>query len=291
MHRAPSERTLRRVLAGVDGDELDRQTCRYLGGQAAIGESGEGQASERCAETAEIEDVAVHLWVGMGVERETRRARQRARQRPDPAGVLAGGAADGKALRGARHGEEHGPQLLSLLHHTRGVVLGQRRIADKTSEVPELAPLLLDALACGDIAVVTVDALHTVRETARHLSEDLGLYYVMILKENQLKALAAAMLALAGGTDAAHERAATGHTDLDKGHGRRERRTIRTAAADAIDFPHAAQVFRIVRQVAEIGGPGVSKEVAYGITNAPPDVAGPAHLGILYRVKTRPRWL
>ncbi|MBF8190695.1 ISAs1 family transposase [Nonomuraea sp. K274] len=173
--------------------------------------------------------------------------------------------------------------MLSLLHHTRGVVLGQRRIADKTNEVPELMPLLADCLGGSDVAVITADALHTARESARQISEDFGCYYVLVLKENQPTLLAAAQARLAAGTDTEHERAGTGHTEADRGHGRIESRTIRTAPAAGLDFPHSAQIFRIVRHVADLDRKGSSKEVAYGITNAPPDVAGPAHLNTYVR--------
>lgn len=277
LHHPPSERTLRRVLAQTDGDELDRGTCSYLAGcddvraSSAPGDAGDGR------------EIPAGLRVGQGCEREARRAVQRTREHPLPAGMLGAGAADGKAVRGAGHGQASAPQLLSLLHHGRGVVLGQRQIADKTNEVPELAPLLADALVNSDVAVITADALHTVRESARKISEDFGRYYVLVLKENQPTLLAAARTRLSQGNDGDHARADTGHTETDRGHGRIERRTIRTAPATSLDFPHAAQVFRIVRHVADLDGNGLSKEVAYGITNAPPQVAGPAHLNTYVR--------
>ncbi|WP_184752030.1 ISAs1 family transposase [Streptosporangium album] len=284
-HYPPSERTLRRVLAQTDGDELDRQTCSYLAGGHDVRDLSAPGHGERAGERdgGDGREIPAELRVGQGCEREGRRAAQRTRERPRPAGMLEAGAADGKTVRGAGHGQASAPQLLSLLHHRRGVVLGQRQIADKTNEVPELAPLLADALCGSDVAVITADALHTARESARQISEDFGCYYVLVLKENQPSLLAAAQARLAPGTDADHERAGTGHTEADRGHGRIESRTIRTALAIGLDFPHAAQLFRIVRHVADLDGHGTSKEVAYGITNAPPDVAGPAHLSTYVR--------
>lgn len=191
-------------------------------------------------------------------------------------GLLPAAAADGKAIRGSRLGDGSRPRLLSLFCHTRHTTLAQRAIDTKTSEVPGLKPLIANVNMAG--RVLTADALHTVRESARHLAQDIGAHYVLMAKGNQPTLLAAAMTRLADGTDAEHEQAGTGHTDLDRGHGRGERRTIRTAPADGIDFPGAAQVFRIVRHVATLTGSGVSKEVAYGITNMTADLAGPAHL-------------
>ncbi|MET8335880.1 ISAs1 family transposase [Streptosporangium canum] len=276
LRRPPSERTLRRVLAQIDGDELDRRTCTYL---AETGDAGELPADTGMVAAGQRDQViAEELRVGGGCEREARRVRRRARERPRPAGMLEAAAADGKTVRGAGHGESPAPQLLSLPHHRRGVVLGQRRIGGKTNEVPELTPLLSDALTGSDVAVITADALHTARESARRIAEEFGRYYVLVLKDNQPTVLAAAQARLMEGTDADHERNGTGYTDLDRGHGRLERRTIRTAPADGLGFPHAAQIFRIVRHVAKLDGTGSSMEVAYGITNAPAEVAGPIHL-------------
>ena len=68
-----------------------------------------------------------------------------------------------------------------------------------------------------------------------------------------------------------------------KGHGRRERRSIRTAPADGITWPHAAQVMRIRRDTGPTRGPWTHKEIAYGITSLPADLAGPRHLAIYAR--------
>jgi hypothetical protein len=72
-------------------------------------------------------------------------------------------------------------------------------------------------------------------------------------------------------------------TEQGKGHGRRERRTIRTAPADSIDWPGAAQVLRIRRDTGPTAGPWAGKEIAYGITSLPADLAGPRHLAIYAR--------
>ena len=68
-------------------------------------------------------------------------------------------------------------------------------------------------------------------------------------------------------------------TEDGTGHGRRERRSIRTAPADGITWPHAAQVFRIRRDSGPTHGTWTHKEIAYGITSLPPRLAGPRHLG------------
>ena len=77
--------------------------------------------------------------------------------------------------------------------------------------------------------------------------------------------------------------AGTSWAEEGKGHGRREKRSIRTAPADGIDWPHAAQVLRIRRDTGPTTGPWASKEIAYGITSLPADCAGPRHLAIYAR--------
>jgi hypothetical protein len=83
------------------------------------------------------------------------------------------------------------------------------------------------------------------------------------------------------GTDA--EFADATWTEQGKGHGRREKRAIRTAPAAGIDWPGAAQILRIRRDAGPTRGPWTSKEIAYGITSLPEDLAGPRHLAIYAR--------
>ena len=75
-------------------------------------------------------------------------------------------AVDGKSMRGAAVGGTR-PHLLSALTHAQGVVVAQRAIADKGSEIPELKQLL-DPLDLTGV-LVTVDALHCQRDTAARL--------------------------------------------------------------------------------------------------------------------------
>jgi len=73
-------------------------------------------------------------------------------------------AVDGKTLR--RSGDEAHPalHLLSAFSQAFGVVLAQRAVAGKTNEIPEARALLEQLTLDGQL--VTVDALHTQRDTA-----------------------------------------------------------------------------------------------------------------------------
>lgn len=82
-----------------------------------------------------------------------------------PAVAWEGVAVDGKALRGsAPTGEDRAVQVLSAFSHQLEVVLGQQVVHEGTNEVPVVRQLL-ETLALEGKRV-TLDALHTQRETA-----------------------------------------------------------------------------------------------------------------------------
>jgi hypothetical protein len=253
--RAPSARTFARVLAGVDAEALNAALYGYL---AALPASPPGA----------LPAVTRH-------EREQRRA---ARAKPAPPGLLEQAAADGKTVRGAVRPDGSQVHLLSVLDVAAGCVRAQREIDARTNEIPELAPALADLDLTG--TVVTLDALHTQAETARYLVEDKQAHYLMIIKGNQPTLQETVAQALSG-PDA--DFAAATRAEAGTGHGRRERRSIRTAPTDGIIWPYAAQVFRIRRDSGPTRGAWTHKEIAYGITSLPAALAGPRHLGIYAR--------
>jgi len=95
-----------------------------------------------------------------------------------------------------------------------------------------------------------------------------GADYLMTIKANQPRLLAAAQQALSGPTTDFVE-----HTAHDRGHSRTEQRILRTVAVTpemGIDFPHAAQLFRVIRHVGGLDGQRRTKEVAYCLTSLTP---------------------
>lgn len=92
-------------------------------------------------------------------------------------------AVDGKTLRGSRDGSSPAVHLLSALLHHKGVVVAQTRVSDKTNEIPCIKPLLEPLPLEG--ALVTADALHTQRDTARFLVEEKKADYLFVAKDNQ----------------------------------------------------------------------------------------------------------
>ncbi|HET9656432.1 MAG TPA: ISAs1 family transposase [Kineosporiaceae bacterium] len=268
----PSERTFRRVLARLDADALDAA----VGGW--VGDVARGVAA-----------APVVPQVPGPIEREQRRAVQWAVEHPVPQGVLPGVAVDGKASRGAR--TESGPVfLVAGIDHASGAVLGQRQVPSKRGEGVAARDLLRGLNVPG--MVWTLDALHTTKATARMITRELRGHYVLIIKGNQPIARAAAV-ALLSGPDS--DWTGTTTSEDDRGHGRVERRTIRVAPADDSLFPGAAQAFRLRRDTGGLDGVMEHKQIMYGITSMPADLAAPTHLNYYERrhwvVENRLHWV
>jgi predicted transposase YbfD/YdcC len=267
----PSERTFRRVLAGLDADAVD----------AAIG----GYATDvtRGVTPAPVLPAAVGP-----VEREQRRAAARAATRTAPAGLLPAAAIDGKLLRGTFTAAGR-VFLVAAIGHGSGVVLGQRQVADKRGEGTVIESLLGGLDVAG--MVLTLDALHTTKKTARLITGKLRAHYLLVLKANQPRALQAAQALLCGTDTEFADHTAIG---VDRGHGRTEQRTIRVAPADDSVFPGARQVFRLRRDTGGLDGQRTRKDVVYGIVSMPAEVAGPAQLNHYARghwcVENRLHW-
>jgi len=172
-------------------------------------------------------------------------------------------AVDGKSMRGAAIDGDR-PHLLAALDHDQQVVIGQRAVPDKGSEIPELK-VLLEPMDLTDI-VVTADALHCQRDTAAWLSEH-GADYALTVKGNQpslydaLKRLPWAKVPR--------------HSYRDPGHGRKVTRIVKAVQIpDWIDWPGAAQVLQVRRTRIIKGRKHV--EVVYVICSVPMNQAAPA---------------
>ena len=179
-------------------------------------------------------------------------------------------AVDGKTMRGARTGDNPAPHLLAAPGRASGVVVGQRRVSDKSNEIPALRDLLAPMDLDG--AVVTADAMHTQKGTAEWIRSR-GAHYLLTVKDNQP--------GLKRELGALPWKDVPAVSSVDTGHGRRVRRTVQAVEAPAwIDFPGAAQVIRI-RRTRTVnkrgGGRRTTTEVAHLIcslpmTDAPPEL-------------------
>jgi predicted transposase YbfD/YdcC len=172
-------------------------------------------------------------------------------------------AFDGKTVRGARTADG-APHLVAAFDQSAGAVLGQLAVSSKSNEIPALRDLLDGMDITG--AVITADAMHCQRETARHITGK-GAHYVLTVKANQ-PTLRAACKALPW-------REVPAVTDIDTSHGRRVHRTIKAVQApDWIDFPGAAQILQL-RRTRTIKGRKIT-EVVYVICSLDMIAAQPA---------------
>ena len=183
-------------------------------------------------------------------------------------------AVDGKTMRGARTGDNPAPHLLAAPGRASGVVVGQRRVSDKSNEIPALRDLLAP-LDLGGV-LITADAMHTQRGTAEWIRSR-GAHYLLTVKDNRP--------GLKRELGALPWKDVPAVSSVDTGHGRRVRRTVQAVEAPAwIDFPGAAQVVRIRRTTTtakrgSTGGNGRAKkkttEVVHLICSLPMDQARP----------------
>jgi predicted transposase YbfD/YdcC len=188
-------------------------------------------------------------------------------------------ALDGKAVRGAgTHG--HPVHLVSEVCHNSGQVVQQQAVEHKSNEIP----LVQQMLAGRDLQglVLTTDALHTQRRTARQIVEQKG-HYLMVVKGNQPELYTALEEWFA--QPSWFDEQAEHVTTFSKGHGRHEWRTLERRAVVALpwDWPGVHQVMRR-HTVAEIISTGQRREhVGYGLTSLSWQQASAADLERLWR--------
>ena len=184
-------------------------------------------------------------------------------------------AADGKRIRGVnrRADDDTYFETVTLVTHG-GRPLASRCCRDEGGEAAALRALLEDVDLRG--CVLTLDALHASRDTARAVVDTHGADYALSVKANCPDTFAQ-LAAIDWDAPAARR-----HADAPvKAHGRIEARRI--AARDLLPntlapFPEARQAFRVVRERADAKTGETSTETAYGITSVTADRAGPERL-------------
>jgi predicted transposase YbfD/YdcC len=185
-------------------------------------------------------------------------------------------AVDGKTLRGSRTTDTTARHVLAACDQATGVVLASTDVDGKTNEITRFGPLL-DQI--GDLrdTVITVDALHCQRDHAGYLAER-GAHWILAVKGNQPHLhTQLASLPWRAVPDATR--------DTDRGHGRREIRTLKILTIQAgIDFPHAQPALQIRRRRHRLDQPGrFATETVYAITSLRVHEAKPAQLAAWIR--------
>ncbi len=179
-------------------------------------------------------------------------------------------AIDGKALRGTQEsGKKAIVHMVSAWANTNCLVLGQRRVDEKTNEITAI-PKLLDALELSG-TVVTIDAMGCQRAIAEKIVAKKA-DYILAVKENQghlLEEIKDSFQMLAA--DAVAE-------EIDYGHGRVEQRTC-SAIADLSLVDKAAEwaslqgLVRIQSQRFHKATGKTERQIRYYITSIKPDAA------------------
>ncbi|MEV0505687.1 ISAs1 family transposase [Streptomyces spectabilis] len=180
-------------------------------------------------------------------------------------------AVDGKSARGSRTDTAAAAHLLSAVT-AAGRTVSQLRVPDRTNEITGFTALLAPFDLTG--TVVTADALHTQREHAKWLVEVKNAHYLLVVKGNQ-PGLHAGLKALPWKEVTARR------YDRERGHGRRETRSVRalTVTGLDLDFPHVVQAVKILRHRTDLKTGKVTRQTVYAITDMTPREASPQFIG------------
>ncbi len=149
-------------------------------------------------------------------------------------------AADGKRIRGAnRNGEDH-HETVALVDHASGAPFALLNFGEEGGELAAAHDLLERSDIRGK--VITLDALHTTRKTAKLITERAD--YVFAVKGNSPETFG-----ILDSIDWERDAAGRFEEDVEKAHGRLEQRSIRvmTPLKGAVNYPGVSQVARVIR--------------------------------------------
>jgi predicted transposase YbfD/YdcC len=233
-YRAPDEKTIRIVLDRLDPRALAR---------ALLGPRPRGRRRSGGPPSASVR-------------------RYRARRAAQQAKMLARGrlraiAVDGKTSRGARRADGTRVHLPGVAEHG-GRLLDHLEVGIKHNETSYFTELPEPLDLAG--AVVTFDALHTVRANLDWLVTDNKARYIAVVKENQ-PLLHARIRTLPW------RQVPGGSCARERGHGRAETRTIKAAHVSGLDFPHARQAIKITRWRQDTSAGRTTRQTVYAVTS------------------------
>ena len=158
-------------------------------------------------------------------------------------------------------------QTVSLVSHHDKQPISSRIFTDKGGEIAAVRALLEEVDISG--SVITLDALHTTRDTAAAILHRHRAHYLLSVKGNASETYAALH------TIDWDQAATASFSESSKGHGRIEQRHIQTMKPESgmLNYPQVKQMFRIVRHRHTLKTGVDSNEVAYGITSLSPKQA------------------
>lgn len=197
-------------------------------------------------------------------------------------------AVDGKTLRGTiPAGQTKGVHLVAAYLPAQGVVLAQLAVPEKANEIVAVPQLIAQLDVSG--MVVTGDAMQAQQALSVQIVEAGG-DYLWTVKENQPTLYADIVLLfkpelVGAGCSAVPTDFRTARS-VDQAHGRLEERviTVSSMLKDYSRWPYLEQVFKLERIVTHRPGKR-TREVRYGVTSLPPDVANAARLLTIVRAE------
>jgi predicted transposase YbfD/YdcC len=189
-------------------------------------------------------------------------------------------AIDGKSLRGTiPAGQTQGVHLLAIYRVSTCATLQQTAVERKENEISAAPRLIAQVAVRGQ--TVTGDAMLAQRKLSAQIVEAGG-DYLWTVKKNHPVLYQDLELHFAAERLPAFAQAADfrTHTQLDKGHGRVEQRTLTasTGLNDYLDWPGLQQVFEIQRERFNCRTGETTTETVYGLTSQAAERASAACL-------------
>jgi predicted transposase YbfD/YdcC len=178
---------------------------------------------------------------------------------------------DGKTMRATiPEGKTRGVHLLAAYLPEEGWVAFQVEVGSHENEIPAAKRVVKQLDLRGK--VVTGDALLAQRDLSVAVVEGEGDYIWTVKKNQQQLERNIEILfepeSCTGGFSPCHKDFQTAVT-RNKGHGRRERRTLTSSCMlnEYVKWPYCEQIFRLERHFVRISDGKIMEEVSYGVTN------------------------
>jgi predicted transposase YbfD/YdcC len=189
------------------------------------------------------------------------RARKR---RTEDGGTEWAVAVDGKVLKGAWADANGQVTLFSAMLHEEAVTVAQLRVPDGTGEATQVKALTEKiGIPAGETVLVTLDAAHCTRKTAKAIGGKEGWNYLVTVKTDKgaLYRQASDRIRPVLGRE-------PGDVMTSRSRGTVKKWSCWTAEAEGMQFPFISQVACVCREVTSLTGEKLSKEVAIRLTSA-----------------------
>jgi predicted transposase YbfD/YdcC len=173
-------------------------------------------------------------------------------------------AIDGKVMRGAWTDENDQVTLFSAMLQEENLTIAQVRVPDGTNETTQVKALASElGIEEGESVLVTLDAAHCNKETAEFIGGKPGWDYLITVKTDK-----PALYKKAADKISPLLSCAPGDIMTDRSRGVIKTWSCWITDADGINFPHISQVACICREVFNLAGEKISKDVAIKVTSA-----------------------